>query len=479
MAALLQVRKLTKKVNMIEININGSRLLCFVFIYLWLSILSIYAQDTNKVKDTSKVFDEAVFDKIVFREFANIHNPKATSSPGSFASIETKESEVKFNSTIQFTNGSILNLKFQGGVNDGIIAMINNSEFNTNVGLNIQYNIFLGSPAIRFYVITRDSFYIKLTKLRFANKQKNIEDTRRFDSVLTLLKIGRITKSVVDLNSKILEMQKNRTTLYDSLMVDSLITIVEKSKNEIEFLEIQNNSRINYVDIKNATLESEKKEIEQLENDIPIVGFDLKWLSFGYGLKNSVFRFFDPKSNYFDQISKKSYLEHTANIEFSYYRFRMSSFESFYFDLGSIFALKDNLDELSKSELNEKINYDSSNSERFTSKKFIAYSGDYYKDLKSLSFFTDYYRFLFEKNVAAVHLRLEHKIKEKTKPSLNVGLGILHFFKNEEKKDNVLNIELYAGINDVLNVKTPGEKIYKRIDFSLNIVLPINFKIKL
>lgn len=152
------------------------------------------------------------------------------------------------------------------------------------------------------------------------------------------------------------------------------------------------------------------------------------------GISNNVFKLFDGTLTPDKQISKLNYANQTFRLQYSIYNRTPTAYESYFLSLGTAFLIQDNFSDLAKVEISETKNYGLNTNDRFTTSKYNAFQGAYAKNLKSLSFYGDFYWFLFDDNMGALHFYPEHKFVESMNPSSNLGFGLLMTFKNIKYK---------------------------------------------
>ena len=92
--------------------------------------------------------------------------------------------------------------------------------------------------------------------------------------------------------------------------------------------------------------------------------------------------------------------------------------------------------------------------------------------------FTDYYHFLFPKNIAALHIYPDIVVQDDKKPTYNLGLGFLYSFKDskDETGNSKVNLELYYRFVDLTNSKDDEDNDFlERNSIGLRVAFPFKF----
>lgn len=432
-----------------------------------ISASQLFAQDCK-----TNGLERPLVKKFINQQFGNLINPQSNNNIGNFASLDLKEAEVNFGGNIFFNNGSILGIKAKGAVSDGFLPVFSNDKLNTKLGIDIQYNFLdFKKKSIIYDNSTCEKYQTLKKKVENEYELKKIEIEKEQKRILLQIEIDKVTKQITSLKTKL-------STL-TGLSKDSLDIEISKIKQELAFKKSQLENLPSKVALLFELDNWKASEIIKAQTEVKIYGFKLGWFSIGYGITNNAFKLFDGTLTPDKQISKTSYANHSLRLQYSFYNRTPAAYESYFISFGTAFSIQDNFSDLTKVEINETKNYGLNPNDRFITSKYNAYQGAYSKDLKSLSFYSDIYWFLFDDNKGAFHFYPEYKIVESLKPSTNLGFGFLMTFKNKEKTDNIINSELYVNLLDVFDNNNATEKLFTRNGYGIRFTFPINFNSKL
>lgn len=433
-------------------------------------------KEINKKKKKEKEVDKdrLYSRKLINQQFTNIVTGSTKSSIGNSASLDlTKSPQVSFAASSVFKNGSVLGFKIEGGTSDGILAIFTNSKLNTNISFDIQYNLL--SPGIKNLINTytdddieyswkRDSIILKYTiDSLFVSRNQNLyplelqitNQKKHKDKIETLLKAKNIPQKTFDSLSFLREQ--------DSLLINQMVKKYEYASEHRSYILLGiHNDRVNK--------ESEIK----LTNDA--YQLRINWFSFGYKLTNTSFMLFNPVAAYADQITKSNFVSHEFRGQWSYYKWSKKSYGSLFLCGGLAITYNDNLGDLSKTEITEVKNYGPNTNDRSSTKKYNAYQGQYTKDLLGVKVYADYYQFLFQNNIGAIHLFPEYIFQNKLYPVLNCGIGFMFSLKKENTASSTVNIEVFYKFQDIFNTTNSDYDFFERNLFGLNFSFPIQFK---
>jgi hypothetical protein len=252
---------------------------------------------------------------------------------------------------------------------------------------------------------------------------------------------------------------------HNNYVIDSLKYVKARDLNDIV-------AAIKAIDEKESIL------IKKAKLEIPeITGFAFGWVNFLYKATSQSFRLFDGTAAFNEQVKKDNYVSHRAGIEYNYYKWSSHAGESYFFSVGGAFEIVNNLAGLSKIELNDVTNYSGTPGQRTSSKKYNVYTGNYLKDQIGGKFYADYYKFIFDNNMAALHIYPQMQLQKNEKPTYATGIGFMVAFKDQkdEKNKNILNAEVYANFLDLTNVQSSEKKLLERNDIGIRFVFPIKF----
>jgi hypothetical protein len=418
-----------------------------------------------------------VYERILNQQFSGLITGQAKNSVGNFASLDLKDAEVSLAGNVIFKGGSVLGFKASGGVTDGLFDIFSNSKLNTKVSFDLQWNILrLGGRSIQYYDGSYRQYQKKERKIRAESAARifKLEHGLVRDSLV--LKQNEFNNELRKLDSQINMLRDSNGNIpqinqrkYDSLSYIQTATRVLLNSTADEI------SRYSEDNLVNDAHNSRARLLRNLETGIEIYGFSFGWFSFGYKIQNDAFKYFKPSELYANQVEKKNYLSHELRIQYSYYSYSKSAFESFYGDIGIAPKIINNMNELEKIEISESELVAIGATQRSVTSKYDAYKGEYKENILGLRFYANAYYFLFKNNLAAVHIYPEVNVKEGYKPISNCGFGFLLSFKDAKDATSVINTELYYNFIDVFDAKDSAYDFIERNNIGLRFIFPIKF----
>ncbi len=432
------------------------------------TIQSIYGQTPCTGLDT---IDYPRFREILHNQFTKLITGQTNAQPGNFAAVDLEKTEVSFNGSQVFTNGAVASLNASGGVSDGAFSLFSNSKLSSNIGLEFKYsflnsyqNHMLGfsckelqqfqkdTSDLALYYRTHLDMMRKDLVLKSAQRKSLLQENQRIQDMLDSAKNPVFIKE--------LQFKKGQ----NELLIDSLnllIQITYKGGDEKAFAEALNKERV--------------QKVKDAKQTINIHAFDIAWFAVGYKVVSKGFSVFDSAKQFKDQVQKKEYVSHQVSIEYNHYKWDKIPYHTTYLLLGVIANVDDNKDDLESLELNDVTNYTSLNGIRSSSDKYTVYTGDYKQRLFGMRLYGDYYKFLFNNNIAAAHLYAEGRFKNALKPEYNFGLGFLYNFSNVKDEKSVINTELFYTFLDVFNGTLSKKSFSERNTIGIRFSFPINF----
>jgi len=444
------------------------RLLLFL---IFLSTGSLLAQQTDTTVQIG--LKPKVFAKILNQQFSGLVTGQSKNAIGNFASLDVKDAELSFAGNSILKNGSVFGIKATGGVTDGLFEIFSASKLNTQVGMDFQYHFLaLKNKSLTYYEDSYRQQQMKERKIRneSALRIAFIESNQVKDS---------LERAIEDIGVKLTKLQ----TLLANETVD-------RKKDSLRFEITSHNIKLNFSKKSLETLppmdalimdaeNARSVAIKENETAVELYGFKFGWFSLGYKFENKSLKLFSPTEAFADQIVKDNFISHEVTMQYSYYSYSQSPFESLFLDLGAGFGVTDNLQELDKVEITETEIVGTSGIERAVTNTYNVYKkSEYESSISSLRLYGDVYYFLFKGNMAAVHVFPELIVKERYKPLSNFGIGFLISFKDKEDESSNANAELYYNFMDVFEVKTSDYSFFERNSIGLRFSFPINFKAK-
>lgn len=484
---------------------------------IFILILFVSHVHAQKNEDNKKKYFQYL-ESAMYHEVSKVINPIMGTTIGNFATLDLQKSEAKVSNSIMFNDFSIFNIDVNGGVTEEILPIFTEKKLNQKIGINLTYNFNVKLPSILVaydtleYVkskkeeikyayelakqkvnLNQDSFELAkkiiesklvMNKLKIA-LQKLVLKTKEFNE--SRMKSVRQFKKKVNMNNdslRLVELQIDSQYFADvvspslnkidiqtkKIQIDSLTLIIQKYSTQLDSLPAKE-KRLNEPLFKRNT---ELKDLEVMSLD----GTVIKWTSLGVGLKNRAFLLFSKIQPLSNQISKDSYTVYSFNLSQNIIKQFGDFSKSSFFSYGISFSIEDNLEELSKVEINERENLGPEPDDRYLLSKFTAYSGEYKEDLSTWLLFGNWYKFLQESDTGALHLYFELKKKETFQLSSNLGIGYLIRSKSKDEKASLVNTEVYILFNDLLNKNKFDNNLFKRTEIGLQFSFPLNFKTK-
>ena len=417
--------------------------------------------------------------------FSKLVSGETNGSIGNFASLDIVNSSANFSSSFVRENGHVINGTFTGGVTDGVSSIFSNSTLNSNVSLEIQYHI-RETPlktAITYKNLS-DSYKEEKRKVEkdYSDKSfKNSEDYLIRESNIQIsskeLEIEKLDKKIND--PKTSEIEKKLSKLNKTKAQLELKKLKEeKKKLELDVTEIVKQNGY-LIELERANKLKELKKKYKVDED-EVTGFNLNWATLSYKVSNNSFRLFDRNVELPDQIIRDNYTSHEFGYKYNVYKYtKNKAFSTWFFTIGLNVSISDNFSSLSRVEVKESQLFEGENLSRSVENSIIAYEGNYIDDILRTTLSSDFYYFLFDKNVAALHLFPSFEAGTKIKPIYNFGVGLLSTFKKKDKKSPAFNVEIFYNALDLFNSDPNNElELIERNDIGLRFTFPIAFKTK-
>lgn len=463
------------------------------------SLLLLLAANVDGQTDTCmNLFDAELsmnsdlFKRLLKREFTKIYSPDTKNGIGNYASIEPVGTTVNFSGNI-ILKSDIISIKANGGVSDGIVSLFSNNKWSNNIGLDVQYNLFLTNnwnyvslDAMEYLNYTRALTEGKCTELAYDfvdDRTESCYKANLLENELIILKseIQKHAKSRNDFKSKLIKDHQDSVSLAESELAylkDSVTLHVKQQeiirlRCECDGLCMLSKNMIDSIEVYVSRKAKKKWNREQLDN-LDVLGFRINWFSFGYGVSNNSFRLYDPTQPFDSQFSLNSFLTQEVRFQFNRYA-KHKNGNTYYVSLWLKGSIADNFESLTQNDF-EEINSDtSSNTVRKNIKKFSAYSGDYKKDLYSLTFGSDFYYFI-KGNVLAFHIFPKHTSFQNLQPETSLGVGILMPFRKAGDDKSIVNAELFMNTPNLFKTNGVTESNYfKRSEYGIRLTAPISF----
>lgn len=418
-----------------------------------------------------------MFRRVLNQQFSNLITGQSNTKIGNFASLDLTDPSVSFAGNIISKNGSVFSMKVNGSVSDGFFSIFNNSKLNTQISLDLQYNFLNLNKLV--LISNADSvrqYNDQVAAIKFSFEESFISIERRRD-------IAALEKSKISLNNAYDSLRnvfdllnKAPNSKKDMVTIASLDFLMAKTMHLYDSTE----AALNNLVLKSTLLRNLKsKTIQKLRGlsfQSAVEGFSFGWFSVGYKVNNNSFKFFDPTLAIGLQVADTSFVSHEFKFQYSHYKFTPVSNQSRFYDLGIDFTYADNFSSLTKKEISETTNYGLNPGDRSSVSKYDVYQGLYKKNQAGLIFFADYYYFIFQNNIGAIHINPEWRIANGEKPIGDLYTGFLFSFKDSKTDNAVVNAELYYKFLDIFKTTDTEYKLFERNNIGIRFTFPIKFK---
>lgn len=440
-----------------------------IFTITTLFLGNLAFSQSMKVAQIDTVLSKEQFQSIINKEFNSVINGSGKTTIGNYASVDIKDGRLAFNATKKFTNGNMLSVNANGSITDGFFSIFNRSKVNSNVGIDLKYNVRFKSSSVSYHTAEMEKLSEKKNKANLkyqAGKHIFAHDTVLLNKRLNLLntEIDSIATELANIN---LSLSKIQRATYEYQIA---LKNVQKDSLWLKMQTIPT--------AKEADRIARSKKDEEITAEIESFEYTnifFHWVSFGVGMQNHNFNQFNPDFPTLDeQIKKQNFVGWNASVEYNVFNWNQYARPTHYFLIGLGGSIGDNFADLSKIELSDTKIYGDAANQRTVTKKFNAYQGDYNTKLLGAEFYMDYYRFFF-KNSAAFHLYPEVGFKQQRKPLYNAGAGLLYSFKGSKDNKSRLHAELYFALSDLSNIGDSDLSIWRRNELGLRLSTPISF----
>jgi hypothetical protein len=452
----------------------------------------------DSAKAPPDALSKADYSTLFKKQFTDVANNSDKTTVGNFASADIKEGKLAFNATRTFDNGDFLSINANGSITDGFFSIFSESQINANAGADFKYShLFAWKSAMASYTGAGSKLNMDLEKVTIQKQLKNeialIDSIKSWNDCIKFRnEYKHDTDSLRDLNNKY-------NALGSGIPKSKLHLEIVQLEQHMDSLQLRMNSRPRYADV----LKSNDKWADSVHKSI-VENFDYTkirffWFSLGGGFLNNNFKEFNPAFNSLDsQLIKQNYTTKYLTAEFNWYsldkkterlvprkpkktgsgkrRKGIKDNMSFYFSIQTRINWDDNFSDLDKIELSDVQQYGDSILQRSTTKKIVAYTGNYKTDLLGGKTSIDFYKFIFANN-GALHFFGNVNYRQHSLPVYNAGFGLLFSFKNSKDKNDKgkVNAELYFKLNDLTNNKNSDLDLMKRNELGLRLTIPIKF----
>lgn len=424
-----------------------------------------------------KPVDPEFYKSLLDREFTKILTGQNTNF-GTYATFSTKDEIASLAGNIKIKDESSLNINLKGGVTEGLVPLVNGEDVNSNITLNLQFNLGLyknleneiqnDATKRKNYEYSKDSLKIVIQKakdeLEFAKQKTELEIKKKQE---LLIKLGKIDLKLI------------ADPLRREIKKDSIEIQTKQLNIEIDILKIKANG----ID-KNEIARQSKNLDDHLEKfnkarfeKLGLLSYNINWLSFYGRLNNKAFNSFNETAPYENQITKINFNQLEFGLSYNIYNLKDNSRSTYYFAVGASYLLNDNFDDLTKKTLNDKQDIAASPNSRNLSETKTVYLGEYKRNISQLKANANLYWFPTLNQSFAFHIEPSVRTNFEEKMKLDNIVGFLLGFKNSEKDQNVINIELYYNMKDIFKKsENEDDQFSDRSSIGLKLNFPITFK---
>lgn len=473
----------------------------------------------QKIKDSTQLEIEKR-ENSFSRSLSFLATGNSFSSLGNFAALSTDEKTIKGSIFLLNRKFNMYTITVEGGASNGIGALFDEGSQGADVSLGIEHRILLddkkgyvsqGQKALneikkeKFKLLDtyNDSLLVLFKRANSLNKNKLTTTTRKDEEdklvVETCFDIAEAKKI---LPKDYFALEKIKKALKDySPLVDSAGLEIEKVIEIKAELEQRKKILTERISGTLQTIISDKKKaykknisdklavLDKKEMELKTKLLNLKFFSIGAKGINKSFKYFDSSLELDKQVYSRDYttqeisLTYTSvsniniterNLEGKVVDFEPRTLR--YFSIGTLFQRTDNLDELTKVEI-EDTKFSDLTNQRVVVSKQEANIGEYKKDLKSMTFVADYYQFFSPtSNGIALHLNPKYTIKESSKPLTQFQVGLLFPFKKKDEEKTIINVEIFYQLKDVFDTLDKFDNaFFKRNIVGIQTSFPFNF----
>ncbi len=437
----------------------------FLLLCLFINAL-LYAQKTNKNEHN---FNYEEMSDLINKHFIKYSTGQESASASSFAALDLKETEFTFSPIFITKNFDVWNAKFKGGITDGAASLFNNNKFNTNISIDLQYNLNLTNGRIKIVGYIEED-YVKFRKAKISVLKTSLGELKDFVSKDAKLKLkgydSRIDAALKlvpdnDVSANLQKHEEDLMALYKKLD-EEINKLTDLTDNEKEILLDK------FATWGNLLSDATKKRTSEFK----FTQFKTKWLTFGVNVRNDEFRLMDRTLGFSDQVEKTNYVSYGAKIQYNSYHFRKYA-NSVFYNIGFNYKRKSNFSSLKKLDVIETGTIGTDGTViRTSNDKYTAYEGMYKEDLNQLDINVDFFYFINKFQNVGLHVYENSRFMDFVKPSHDLGFGIVFPFR--KKDTTLLNVELYYTLKNIFNTKNTTFGLLERNDIGLRLALPFD-----
>jgi hypothetical protein len=418
--------------------------------------------------------DAITFGTILDRRFSALVSPETEGIPGSFLAVEIKEAQATAAQTFVSGSGRALTVSARGGVNDGVVAIVNDATLTPKFGATLLvHSLGRARRSLQYTTASCDSLEAAVRKAESTHALRVAEIFAHGTAVQRRVDFAALDTKAANIKTELGRLPSPLILASDTLRRDSLlledarVTARRSSLQAITPLD-EEDELFDVENERNAAYQRAAKLVEPQ-------GFSFRWWSFGFALDNVSYNLFDPAAALDTQISKGTHLTRTLILSYSWISQSAFDYESRYVNVAVRAGWENNLADLTKLEITDRKQYGAPPTERVTEKKTTAYQGNFRNDVETLRLTADYYRFFVENDRVAFHVFPAFLAKNGQTGEVALGAGLLLSSRDAVKKVSNANAELFFNVPDLGNVRNSDKGPWKRGVLGLRLTFPINF----
>lgn len=413
----------------------------------------------------SQGLDPLTFRRVLHQSFSSLLGSTSKGVPGSYAAVDIKDAAATIASTTVLRRGVAIAVKANGGVSDGILAVINDQTLSSKFGAEVSVH-FLGGGrrAIQFDQDSCVAYYGAIRKAEEQHAIRDVEIQAKYQRVLQRSELAALDKRLAEMETAI--AAATVPAIKDSLQVE--VARARALRQQVEQRDIPDDKAQ-----RQASGNQRARELVKARAGLDVVGFAFGWWSIGYGVENTSFRLFDPARAAGEQIGKKAFASQGVTLTYSRYAMTEIRNATRFWSIGARAGWEDNLGSLTKVELTDRKQYGTAPNDRIAEAKYTAYQGEYEKKIGTVRVNGDHYRFFLADNQGALHLFPAVRLRDGARPAYSMGTGFLLTARRDA--ESFLNAELYFNLTDLTDSQESELDFWGRSELGLRLSFPISF----
>ncbi len=234
---------------------------CLLVVICTIHVTIMQSQSSIKLNETS-------FNHLINAQFANIIGSNSNNNIGNFAEVDIADAKVKYNSNIQFKDGTIWAISANGGITDGTLSLFSNNELNTNIGIGTSLNFLDSDKSLQFDIDDLYNFNRLKTKINDKYYQdsiaiKNDMHNSKLEKEIEILKLDsfKIETQIDELNKFVSNDLFRKLNMLELDEIDNEIKKFRTFIVKLQKVNPINQNRIDSLNHEILTTENKKKII--------------------------------------------------------------------------------------------------------------------------------------------------------------------------------------------------------------------------